>query len=276
MSVRIVVDSTCDLRPALRQRVRVVPLTVFFGDEEYLDGVNLSAQEFYRKLSQTKVFPRTSQASPFAFSESFAEAVHAGDSVVCITVSSKLSGTYQSAVIAAEDYPGRVFVVDSRQVAISCAVMAEYALELAEEGKTAEEIAAELTALRDKVKLLAVVDTLEYLHRGGRLSKTVAIAGGLLSLKPIIGVVDGEVKMVGKARGNKASNRAMNQQIEALGVDTGKPILLGYTGLDDALLRKYVAECGEFWPKDTPAMLVSGVIGAHAGPGAVAAAFFSK
>lgn len=123
MSVRIVVDSTCDLRPALRQRVRVVPLTVFFGDEEYVDGVNLSAQEFYRKLSQTKVFPRTSQASPFAFSECFAEAVHAGDSVVCITVSSKLSGTYQSAVIAAEDYPGQVFVVDSRQVAISCAAL---------------------------------------------------------------------------------------------------------------------------------------------------------
>ena len=121
-----------------------------------------------------------------------------------------------------------------------------------------------------------MVDTLEFLQRGGRVSKTVAIAGGLLAIKPIIGIVDGKVEMVGKARGNKAANRLMNQEVEKLGIDLTKPVLLGYTGQDDSLLRKYMTECEDFWPADTKTMIVSGVVGAHAGPGAVAVAFFAK
>ena len=276
MSVRIVVDSTCDLVPALRERVAVAHLTVHFGDEEYVDGVDLTAQDFYEKLASSKVMPSTSQATPFAFGELFEEAVNAGDEVVCITCSSRLSGTFQSAEIAADDYPGKVFVVDTMNIALSSAIMAEYALRLVDEGKTAGEISDELYAVRDKARLFAVVDTLEYLQRGGRVSKTVAIAGGLLAIKPIIGIVDGKVEMVGKARGNKAANRLMNQEVEKLGVDLTKPVLLGYTGADDSLLKKYIAECGEFWPADTKTMVVSGVVGAHAGPGAVAVAFFAK
>ena len=276
MSVRIVVDSTCDLVPALRERVRVAPLTVHFGETDYVDGVELTAHDFYEKLASSKVMPSTSQATPFAFGELFEEAVNAGDEVVCVTVSSKLSGTYQSAAIAAEDFPGKVFVVDSANVALSSAILVEYALQLVDAGKGAKEIADELTAAAGKARLFAVVDTLEYLQRGGRVSKTVAIAGGLLAIKPIIGIVDGKVEMVGKARGNKAANRAMNQEVEKLGVDLTKPMLLGYTGQDDTLLRKYMTECEGFWPADTKTMIVSGVVGAHAGPGAVAVAFFAK
>ena len=276
MSVRIICDSTCDLIPALRERVDLVRLTVHFGDEEYTDGVDLTAHQFYEKLASSKVMPSTSQATPFAFGEAFEAAVSAGDDVVCITCSSGLSGTYQSAVIAAGDYEGRVFVVDSQNIAISLAVMAQYALELADKGMSAAAIAAELTAIRDKVRLLAVVDTLEYLQRGGRVSKAVAIAGGMLAIKPLIGIVDGKVAMIGKARGNKAANRLMNQEIEKLGVDKTKPMLLGYTGIDDTLLHKYLAECEGFWPQGTPATVVSGVVGTHAGPGAVAVAFFAK
>ena len=275
MSVRIVVDSTCNLVPALRDRVSVAPLTVHFGGTEYVDGVDLTAHDFYVKLASSKDMPCTSQANPIVFGELFEEAVNAGDEVVCICCSSRLSGTFQSAEIAADDFPEKVFVVDTLNIALSSAVMAEYALRMADSGKGAREIADELYAVRDKVRLFAVVDTLEYLQRGGRVSKTVAIAGGLLSIKPIIGIVDGKVEMVGKARGNKAANRQMNQEVEKLGIDLTKPVLLGYTGQDDTLLKKYMAECDGFWPAETKSTIVSGVVGAHAGPGAVAVAFFA-
>ena len=276
MSVRIMCDSTCDLRPALKERVGITHLTVHFGEEHYTDGIDLTAHDFYEKLATSKEMPSTSQATPFAFGETFAEAVNAGDEVVCITCSSGLSGTYQSAVIAADDFDGKVFVVDSQNIALSSAILVEYALRLADEGKSAAAIAEELNAVREKAHLFAVVDTLEYLQRGGRVSKAVAIAGGMLAIKPIIGIVDGKVEMIGKARGNKAANRMMNQQVEELGIDLTKPVLVGYTGVDDTLLQKYMTECEGFWPAGTPSMVVSGVVGAHAGPGAVAVAFFAK
>ena len=276
MSVRIVVDSSCDLIPALQERIRIVPLTVHFGEEEYIDGVTLTSRDFYEKLVASKVNPTTSQATPFAFGEVFEELVNAGDEVVCIACSSGLSGTYQSARIASDDYEGKVYVVDSQNIALSSGILAQYALELVDAGKSAAAIAEELTAIRSKARLFAVVDTLEYLQRGGRVSKAVAIAGGMLAIKPIIGVVDGKVEMVGKARGNKGANRSMNQEVEKLGIDLSKPVLLGYTGTDDSLLKKYMEECGDFWPANTPTTIVSGVVGAHAGPGAVAIAFFAK
>lgn len=275
--VRIVVDSTADLLPELRRQVDVVPLTVHFGQQEYVDGVTIQAEEFYRKLADCKELPTTSQATPFDFDKVFEPIIAEGDTVVAIVVSSRLSGTYQSARIAAEDYPGKVFVVDTLQVAISSSVLVAYALELVQKGMGAAEIAEELTAVREKVHLMAVVDTLEYLQKGGRVSKTVAIAGGLLNVKPIIGLTEGEIKMLGKARGNKQANALMNKEIARLGVDFSKPILLGYTGTDDALLRKYMEESSDLWEgRVLPATIVSAVIGTHAGPGAVAVAFFSK
>ena len=276
MRVRLIVDSTADLIPEVKAGVSVVPLTVHFGDEEYVDGVTITHQQFYEKLVQSPTLPSTSQATPAAFEDVFSQVAADGDSAVVLTVASNLSGTYQSAVIAADDFDGKVFVVDSQNIALSSAILVEYALRLADEGKSAAAIAEELTAVREKVHLFAVVDTLEYLQRGGRVSKAVAIAGGMLAIKPIIGIVDGKVEMVGKARGNKAANRMMNQQVEKLGIDLTKPVLVGYTGVDDTLLQKYMAECEGFWPEGTPTMVVSGVVGAHAGPGAVAVAFFAK
>ena len=275
--VRIVVDSTADLLPELRRQVDVVPLTVHFGQQEYVDGVTIQAEEFYRKLADCKELPTTSQATPFDFDKVFEPIIAEGDTVVAIVVSSRLSGTYQSARIAAEDYPGKVFVVDTLQVAISSSVLVAYALDLVQQGMCAAEIAEELTAVREKVHLMAVVDTLEYLQKGGRVSKTVAIAGGLLNVKPIIGLTEGEIKMLGKARGNKQANALMNKEIARLGIDFSKPILLGYTGTDDTLLRKYMEESSDLWEgRVLPATIVSAVIGTHAGPGVVAVAFFSK
>lgn len=277
MSVRIITDSTCDLIPAVKERVKVVPLAIRFGEEEYVDGVTINTDEFYEKLVHGDALPTTSQPTPAAFGEVFREAAEAGDSVVVITIASWLSGTYQSASIAASDYPGRVFVVDSGSVAITAGILVEYALRLADQGMSAEQITAELNASKGNLRLYAVLDTLDYLHKGGRISKTVAIAGGLLSIKPIITVGDCELKMVGKARGNKKANETMNQIISKEEVDLSKPVLFGYTGLNDELLQKYLEESIEFWGgKSYPATIVGSTVGVHAGPGAVAVAYFAK
>lgn len=276
MGIRVIVDSTADLTPQVRERVVVVPLTVHFGEEEFVDGIDLTGAEFYEKLAVSPVLPTTSQASPYAFSAAFGQAVADREEVIAITVSSRLSGTYQSAVIAAEDYPGSVYVVDSRNIALGSAILTEYALRLVEEGRSAEEIVSLLEAARERIRLMAVVDTLEYLQRGGRLSKTAAIAGGLLSIKPVIALVDGEIKVIAKGRGNKQANALMNQQVRTAGIDTAMPMMLGYTGTSSDLLECYCSESGDLWPVGTPRSVVCGVVGTHAGPGAVALAFFAK
>lgn len=276
MGIRIIVDSTADLTPQVRERVAVVPLTIHFGDEEYVDGVDITGQEFYEKLVTSKTLPSTSQATPYAFSAAFGQAVADGDDVVAIVVSSKLSGTYQSAIIAAADYPGKIYVVDTRNIAIGSAILTEYALRLVDAGHTAQEIAEMVEQARERVRLMAVVDTLEYLQRGGRLSKTAAIAGGILSIKPIIALVDGEIKVLAKGRGNKQANMLMNQEVQKAGVDASMPMMLGYTGTDDALLRKYREESKTIWNAQVSTELVCGVVGTHAGPGAVAVAFFAQ
>lgn len=279
MSVRLIIDSTANVAENLRHRFTVLPLTLRFGNEEYLDGVTITGEEFYRKLVSSDVSPTTSQATPFQFGEIFREAVEAGDDVVAIVLSSELSGTCQSAMVAAEAFPGKVHVVDSRNVAIGSGILAEYALQLADAGKGAAEIAEAVTAARSRVRLVAMVNTLEYLKRGGRVSKTVAFAGELLNIKPIIGVIDGKVEILGKARGAKAANTMLTREIVGRGgVDCEMPVMLGYTGLSDAALQKYITDHAELWPEDIGARTttICSVIGAHAGPDAVAAAYFAK
>lgn len=279
MSVKIIVDSTADLIPQVRSRVVVVPLTIRFGEEEYTDGVTIDSHTFYEKLIESDVLPTTSQASPYDFEEKFRRAVEEGHQVVCIAVSSRLSGTYQSACIAAEEFPGKVFVVDSQTIALGSAILTDYALSLVDRGLDAETIAWKLMQKREKVRLLAMLDTLEYLKKGGRISSTVALAGGLLNIKPVVCIENGEIKMLGKARGSRQANNLLVQEIEkAGGVDFHKPVLLGYTGLSDALLKKYIQDSSTLWEgrvEELPCSVVGSVVGTHAGPGAVAVAFFA-
>ena len=280
MGVKIIVDSTADLTPWVRQRVDVVPLTIHFGQKEYVDGVTIDSKTFYEMLVESDVLPTTSQATPFAFEEAFRKAVEDGFEVVCITCTAKLSGTYQSAVIASEEFPGKVHVVDSKTIALGSAILTEYALTLLDRGLNGEEITWKLMQKREDVRVLAMLDTLEYLKKGGRISATAAIAGGLLNIKPVLAISDGEIKMLGKARGSRQGNNLLVQEIQkAGGVDFGKPVLLGYTGLSDMLLRKYVQDSAQLWQnhvKDLPVSVVGSVVGTHAGPGAVAVAFFAS
>lgn len=280
MNVRIVVDSTADIIPEVRDRLTVVPLTVHFGEEEYVDGVTITHKQFYEKLVECDVLPTTSQPTPEAFADVFRRAEAADEQVVVLTVSSKLSGTCQSATIAAADFPGRVWVVDTQSVAIGVGILAELALQLTDEGLDAPAIAARMEIEREKVRVIALLDTLEYLKKGGRISKTVAFAGGILSIKPVITLEGGEVAILGKARGSKQGNNLLITEIQKDGgVDFSKPLMLGYTGLSDALLEKYVLDSGELWDGHGDCIrstIIGSVIGTHAGPGAIAAAFFKK
>lgn len=279
MKTRIIVDSTADLMPEIKKRVSVVPLTVHFGNEEYVDGVTMDHQTFYEKLVENDVLPSTSQASPAAFAEKFEEAKQAGEEAVVITVSSKLSGTYQSALIASVDYDN-IYLVDSGSAAVGSGILTELAVQLLEEGLEAKEIAKRLEEEKKKIIIVALVDTLEYLKRGGRISKTAAFAGSILNIKPVLSVENGEIHMLGKARGSKQGNNLLVQEIEkAGGVDFSRPVLLGYTGISDALLLKYIRDSRHLWEQglgEVRYTTVGSVIGTHAGPGAIAAAFFKK
>ena len=280
MKVRMIIDSTADTTPEVASRVTIVPLTICFGQQEYVHGVDITNTEFYEKLVESDVLPTTSQATPYAFEEVFREAVDAGDTVIAITLSHKLSGTYQSAVVAAAEFPGKVFVVDSGSVAIGAGILAEYGLELIDQGLSAEEIARQLEDQKSRIHVLAMLDTLEYLKKGGRISKTVAFAGELLAIKPVLGLDGGEIKMLGKARGSKQANNLLVKEIQdAGGVDFSRPLLLGYTGLSDMLLQKYIKDSAILWEgnrEQLPYTIIGSVVGTHAGPGAVAVAFFGE
>lgn len=281
MAVRFVVDSASDILAEQARELGVlhVPIKVLFGEREYLDGVDLSHQRFYELLVESDVLPTTSQASPADFADAYEQALAGGDDVVVITVSGLLSGTYQSAAIAAADYEGRVFVVDSRSVAVGERILLLRGLELAQRGLSAREVACQLEAERGKIRVMALLDTLEYLKRGGRISAATAFAGGLLAIKPVIAVEEGVIALVGKARGSKQGNNLLRQLVERVGVDFGKPFALAYSGLDDSLLRKYISDSAELWQgagMEPPVHTVGCAIGAHAGPGAVAVAFFEQ
>ena len=278
MSVKIIVDSTADLSPAVKAQVSaVVPLSVRFGDTEYKDGETITAEKFYEMLAHSEDLPTTSQPTPVAFEEAYEKATADGSEVVVITISSRLSGTYQSATIAAEDFEGKVFVVDSRSAATGTGVLTAYALQLAQQGMSGEQILKELMEKREKVRLYAMVDTLEYLKKGGRVNAATAVVGGMLNIKPLICVdEDGRIGMAGTARGlKKAFSMLSDHCAKNGGIDRSMPALVAYTGSSDENMRKYLEENGALWPADTATTVVGATIGVHAGPGAVAVSFFS-
>lgn len=279
MKTRIIVDSTADLTPEYKERVQTVPLTVYFGEQEFIDGVTIDKKAFYEKLIETNVSPTTSQPTPDAFISEFEKVKEAGESAVVITLSSKLSGTYQSAKIAAEEYEN-IYIVDGMSATVGTGILVELAIRLLDEGKSAKEIAEILEREKEKVLVVALIDTLEYLKRGGRISKTAAMVGGVLNIKPVISVDGGVVNILSKARGSKMGNNLLVEEIEKMGgIDFSKPVLLGYTGNSDDMLLKYIEDSKKLWDGNLDEIryeTVGSVIGTHAGPGAVAVAFFKN
>ena len=276
MSVKIIVDSSADMAEEVQNSVETVPLTVRFSDREYVDGVDIDRKTFYEMLIESDELPTTSQPSPEAFKKLF-RTLKNGEQAVVITISSKLSGTYQSACIAAEDFPG-IFVVDSGTTSVGQGIIVELALSLSQKGLSAKEIADRLDREKEKITVVALVDTLEYLKKGGRISPTVAFIGGALAIKPVVAVSDGEIILLGKARGSRNGSNFLVREIEkADGVDFSKPFCLGYTGLSDELLQKYICDSKHLWKtyaRELPVSTLGATIGTHVGPGAVAVAFF--
>ncbi|MDO4294360.1 MAG: DegV family protein [Eubacteriales bacterium] len=278
MSIQIITDSGSDILDSGRPDLTVLPLTISFDGEEFQDGVTLSHQGFYEKLVESEALPVTSQVSPYAFETAIRQARSRGDEVLIITLSSKLSGTWQSACIAAGEFDSGVSVVDSESVTVGQHALVEYALRLKDSGASLDTITDILNREKKQIHVLGLLDTLEYLKKGGRISKTAALAGGLLSIKPVVTVRDGEVVLLGKARGSRQGNNFLIQQIQESGVDFTRPFFLGYTGLSDALLKKYIGDSRAVWEGHTDQLqtgTVGGAIGTHVGPGAIAVAFFA-
>ena len=280
--VKLLTDSGCDLEePEAKERgITLLPLLIRFGDEEFEDGVTLSHRQFFEKLIETNELPKTSQINEFRFEEAFSSLTADGSDVVCVTISSKLSGTNSSAVKAAKKFAGKVHVVDSLNACIGERILVDYAERLIKEGLPAAEIAAKLEESKGKIHLLAVLDTLQYLRKGGRISSVTAIAGEMLSIKPVITVVKGEAKLIGKAMGSKKGNNLLNRLVEECGgIDFTMPYTLGYSGLSDEFLLKYLRDSEHLYKGHTdhvPYYLIGSAIGTHVGPGAIAVAFFSK
>lgn len=277
--IRIITDSGSDIIDSKRDNVTVLPMSITFGDEVFYDGVTLSHSEFYLKLIESDELPKTSLIAPASFADAFEEAKNAGEKVIAITISGGLSGTYQSAVLAAEDYDD-VYVVDSMNVTIGERILVEYALKLIDEGRDIEDIVNELESAKKRICVLGLLDTLEYLKKGGRVSSSVAFVGDVLRIKPVV-TVDGEgkVAMLGKARGSKNGNNFLISEIEKVnGVDFDMPYFLGYTGLNDTLLKKYVKDSEHIWgpyTEELPVCSIGATIGTHVGPNAIAVAFFA-
>lgn len=282
MAVKILIDSASDLNETQARElgVHMIPIKVQFGDEEYLDGVNLLPTQFFDKLVCEKDLPKTSLINEYQFQEEFEKLTKNGDDVIVITLSSKLSGTFKCAQDASKKFYGKVFVIDSLNACIGERILCEYAISLTKEGFSAKEIAEKLEEAKLKISVIAVIDTLKYLKKGGRISAATAFVGEMLSIKPMIAVIDGEVKVISKARGIKKALLSLNELVEKDGgIDFDMPYGLISSGNDDSNIKLYQTVGEKLWNAHTnkmPIFKMGSTIGTHIGPGAVGIAFFKK
>lgn len=281
MVTKILVDSASDidLEEAKEYGVELIPMEISFGNETYEDGVTLSHDEFFEKLIETDVMPKTSRISAYRFEEKFAGMTEEDEEteIVCITLSSELSGTYDEAKRAAANFGGKVYVVDSFTASLGERILLEYAVLLLKQGLSAREIVERLEEKKKDIRLIALMGTLKYLKKGGRISPLVAISGELLNVKPVI-AVEGSVKMLGKALGSKRGNNLLSESIvKAGGVDFSMPFTTAYSGFDSSVLDKYIADGSSLWKSGAENVTkhkIGSTIGTHIGPGAIAVAFF--
>lgn len=277
--IRLITDSTCDLTKEVQEQlgIHVVPLKVLFGEQEYVDGVHLTKEEFYQKLETSKELPTTTQVNPAEFKEVFEKYINQGDEVIAILLSSKLSGTYQSAVIAKEMLESdKIHLIDSQNVTLGLALLVCEAAKLRDEGLEAEELIKQIEALKSRVEVIALVDTLKYLQKGGRLSAATALVGTALGIKPIVQVKDGAVQVLGKERGKKKIYKFLAQYLEEHKIDTDYTVVLGHSMAIESLeeLKDIVEETQEIKKQTT--IMIGSTVGTHVGPGAVGIAFIKQ
>ena len=279
--IRILTDSASDILPAEAEQlgVTVIPLNVTLEDGTVLrDGVDMTPTEYYGIMAQCRKLPTTSQPSPELFERFFTEATAAGDEVIGIFLSHELSGTYQCAKLAADmANVDNVIFIDSENVCLGEAQLVRLAIRLREAGKTAGQIAAVLEHAKEHLHLVAVIDDLKYLRKGGRLPAAVAVAGGMLGIKPLISIKEGKVAMAGKARGLPGAYVALFKKIEEMGgINEAVPALAGYTvsTRETTPILTYLQD--NLQTAEPLVRQIGCVIGTHAGPGAFGLAFFDQ
>lgn len=280
MAIRIITDSSADFDSAVarRRNIDVVPMSIQFGDASFLAGRTLSNEVFYKLLQEKKENPTTSQPTPEAFLRLFQQAREAGDQVVAVVLSGSLSGTLQSAVIAKElcQYEP-IYLVDSRSASAGIQILVNYACKLRDSGLPAPEIAQAVENIKDKVRIFAVIDTLEYLRRGGRLTGLQAGLGAMARLKPVIAVRDGKVSIVGKALGTGAAVKQLMKLLTEHPVDDAYPSYFLYSddkSREELLLPKLKEQ--NMLPLRLHYSSVGPTIGTHIGPGALGIAYTER
>ena len=283
MPVQIITDSACDLPQdeAKRLGVQVIPLTTCFGMDVYRDGVDLTNHQFFEKLEASKELPTTSQATPTEYASYFKRAIDAGNEVLCITLSSCFSGCYQNAVSAQGCFGDKVYVLDSQAICVEQMMVVKQAVRMRDEGMNARDIAQGLRRLKPRLRLFTVLDTLEYLRKGGRVSSLAAAAGSVLSIKPLITETGGNVKVIGKSRGMKNGAKALAKEVAKCGgIDFDMPYTFAYSGTSRENLDKFLDSHPEVFDgkfrEDPPAYCVGSIIGTHVGSNAFAVAFYAK
>ncbi len=268
--VRIVTDSTADLTPEQQRSagLTVVPLNVHFGDQVFRDHVDLSTDEFFRRLKASPQLPRTSQPSVGAFEEAYRSLRQGGDEIVSVHLSSKVSGTYNSALMAAQSVgDGKIDVVDSLSTSMALGFMALEGAKLAKAGRDRQAVAERLRTLVPKARVICVVDTLTYLERGGRIGKARALLGSLLNVKPILQLKDGEVVPLGRARGRPQALSRLVELLERDGKVSRLAIMHGAAQADAEQLRDRVAS--RYPGLDIQLTEIGAVLGTHTGPGVI-------
>lgn len=280
--IKLLIDSAADIskQEAEEKGIVMIPMLITIGTEEFYDGVNLYPEQFWEKLIESDVLPKTSLINSFRFEEIFEKHTKSGEELIVITISSKLSGTYASAQQAAQKFAGKVHVIDSLNACVGERLLCDYALRLIEQGLSVKEIVNELEEKKKRIKVMALLSTLEYLKKGGRISTAVAFAGEMISIKPVVGVVDGEVKLIGKALGSRKGNNLLNKLVQEVGgIDFTMPYATVWSGLDTSILDKYIKDSANLWAvhsDNVPKYILGATIGTHVGPGVVGVAFFGN
>ena len=277
--IHIITDSASDIDQNELENVTVIPLNVTIGGKTYKDGVDITKDEFFQKLEETKEAPQTGLASPVCFQEYFDKYKEAGDEAIVITISSELSGTFQAVSIVAEDYDN-VSVIDSLLVTAPQKLLVRRCMDLINAGLSRQEIVEKLEAEKKRIVAFASIATLEYLLKGGRISKSSALIGGIIGIQPIITIKDGKIIAIGKARGSRQSSRFLNEKVsEVGGIDYSMPYAVGYSGSDRTNLMQYIENNPTLVdpaPREIEVVQIGSAVGTHAGPGAVLVTFFAK
>lgn len=279
MAVRIITDSSSDFSFSKQNdwNIDILPLRVYFGEDEYLDGRDLTREKFYQLLSEASELPKTVQITPIQFEDFLRPYVEAGDEIVILPISKEMSGTYNSALLAKEQFPGApIYVVNTLNVTFALALLVDLAVKMRDEGLDARTIAGRLDELKDRVKLYAVIGDLKYLRLGGRLSSASAVVGTLLGVKPIICIREGKVIGIDKARGMKAGYRSVVSYAQKEGIDKNYPIYFGHSNIPSAMKELEAAAAESLTLGEVHEIDIGPIVGTHAGPGATGIAFIAQ